>query len=44
MDLKVVLVRAMLPIVDTDIELSVGIMRNIRCKLHALFHHIVALL
>ena len=44
MDLKVVLVRAMLPIVDTDIELSAGIMRDIRCKLHALLPHIVALL
>ena len=44
MDLKVVLVRAMLPIVDTDIGLSAGIMRDIRCKLHTLLPHIVALL
>ena len=44
MDLKVVLVRAMLPIVDTDIELSAGIIRDIRCKLHTLLPHIVALL
>ena len=44
MDLKVVLVGAMLPIVDTDIELSAGICeRDIRCKLHALPPHIVAL-
>ena len=44
MDLKVVLVRAMLPIVDTDIELSAGIIRDIRCKLHALLPHLLSII